>query len=299
MEAIFKRRYMLKGYTVALVTPFKNGKIDLPAFEKYVDFIADSGVSGMVVCGSTGESLALSPQEKIELIKTASSVNKKRIGLIGGIIDATTDNCVELMKQTEKYVDNFLCICPFYVKPSQRQICDHFKKLSASTSRGIILYNNPGRVAADIDFPIFEELCELENIVAIKECSPDLSRFVLWRLSVKEDFYFLSGNDNVACGALALGASGVVSASANMFPSLFAAMYNAFSEEDFETFAAFRDMLAPLHELMSVEPSPAAAKYVLSKMGLMSNELRSPLSPISEELQEQIDGLIEELSPLL
>ncbi|MDR0968228.1 MAG: 4-hydroxy-tetrahydrodipicolinate synthase [Holosporaceae bacterium] len=291
---------MLNGYIVALVTPFKNGGIDLAAFEKYVDFIADSGVSGMVVCGSTGESLSLSFQEKVELTKAAASFNKGRIKIIGGIVDAATENCVELMKQTEKYVDNFLCVCPFYIKPSQRQIYDHFKKLNDSTSRGIILYNNPSRAGADIGFDVFKRLCELKNIVAIKECSPNLSRFTLWRSAIKKDFDFLCGNDDVVCAALAMGASGVISGgTANLFPNLCVKMYNAFEEKDFETFAALRDALAPAHELMFAEPSPGAMKYALSKMKLISNEPRAPLSPISAELQTKIDELIENLRQFL
>jgi 4-hydroxy-tetrahydrodipicolinate synthase len=184
------------------------------------------------------------------------------------------------------------------VKPSQRQIFDHFKKLSESTSRGIILYNNPNRVGVDVGFDAFKRICESENVVAVKECSHDLSRFSIWRLAVKENFAFLSGNDDVACGALAMGASGVISVSANILPRLCAKMYDAFRKRDWGTFGALRDFLAPLHELMFAEPSPAPAKYALNRLKLMSNELRAPLSPISAELQTKIDALMEKLEIL-
>ncbi|MDR2158276.1 MAG: 4-hydroxy-tetrahydrodipicolinate synthase [Holosporaceae bacterium] len=286
---------MLNGYIAAIITPFKSGKIDVDAFERYVNYISNSGISGIVVCGSTGESLSLSSEEKAELIKIASSICDGKIKLIGGIIDSVTDNCVEFIRKTEKYVDSFLCICPFYVKPSQRQIYDHFKKLNDSTSRGIILYNNPGRVGASIGLDIFKKLCDLKNIVGVKECASELSRFTLWRSEVKENFDFLTGNDDVAAAALAMGASGVISVTANVAPNFCVDMYNAFKRNNFEKFAILRDMLAPLHELMFAEPNPAPAKYALSKLGFLEEELRAPLSPISSELRKKIDDLMEKL----
>jgi 4-hydroxy-tetrahydrodipicolinate synthase len=287
---------MLNGYIAAVVTPFKDGRVDIRAFEKYVYHLIGSGISGMVVCGSTGESLSLSDEEKIELIRSAAAVNRGKITLIGGAIYPTTDGCLEFIGKTKEYVNAFLCSCPFYIKPSQQQIYDFFKKLNDSTSRGIIIYNNPGRVGADIGVDVFRKLCELENIIGIKECSYDLSRFAVWRLSTKKKFGFLSGNDNTACAALAMGASGVISVSANIAPELCTRMYNAFKQNNLESFSVLRDTLMPLHELMFAEPSPAPVKYALSKLGLISNELRAPLAPISSELQSGIDRAVKGIS---
>jgi 4-hydroxy-tetrahydrodipicolinate synthase len=281
---------------VAVVTPFKNGKIDIRAFEKYIGYIIGSGISGIVVCGSTGESLSLSNEEKIELIRTAAAVNDGKIKLIGGAICTTTEDCVEFINKTEKYVDSFLCTCPFYIKPSQQQIYDYFERISDSTSRSIILYNNHERVGINIEFNLFQKLCELKNVIAIKECSSDLSRFSVWRALTKKKFNFLTGNDNTACAALAMGANGVISVSANVAPELCIRMYNAFKQNNLEGFAVLRDTLMHLHELMFAEPSPAPVKYALSRMGLISNELRAPLSPVSLELQEKINRAVEELS---
>jgi 4-hydroxy-tetrahydrodipicolinate synthase len=286
---------MLEGYVVAVVTPFRNGKVDTSAFEKYINYIINSGISGIVVCGSTGESLSLSTQEKEELIKIASEINKKKVKLIGGVIDSVTDNCVEFLKRAEEYVDYFLCICPFYIKPSQEQIYGHFKRLNDSTGRGIILYNNPGRAGANIGWDIFKKLSDLKNITAVKECAPDLSRFSLWRPKVKENFSFLTGNDDTACGALAMGACGVISVTANIVPYLCVEMYNMFQKNDIKRFGMLRDKLAPLHELVFAEPSPAPVKYALSKFGIISNELREPLSPINVDLQRKIDILVDKL----
>ncbi|MDR0677554.1 MAG: 4-hydroxy-tetrahydrodipicolinate synthase [Holosporaceae bacterium] len=284
---------MLSGYISAVITPFKNNEVDLVAFEKYISYLINSGISGIVVCGSTGESLSLSFEEKVKLLKIAFEINNGKTKIIGGIIDSSTNNCLELMKKTEKYVDNFLCICPFYVKPSQQQIYEHFKRLSENTSKGIIIYNNPQRVGTDIGFDTFQKLCAIKNIVAIKECSNILSRFSLWRKDVKEEFSFLSGNDDTACAALAMGANGIISVTANIAPTLSSKMYKAFFQNSIEKFCILRDILAPLHELMFAEPSPAPLKYALSRAGLIANELRNPLSQISPDLQKKIDNFME------
>ena len=286
---------MIGGYIAAVVTPFKDGKVDIESFEKYMNYMVSSGISGMVVCGSTGESLSLTMQEKVELVKIASRINSNRTQLFAGVIDASTQNCLELVKNTEEYVDGFLCICPFYVKPSQEQIYSHFKKISETTSKNLILYNNPSRVGTDINLDTFKRASELKNVVAIKECSSDLSRFSMWRSEVKKDFAFLTGNDDSACGAIAMGAHGVISVSANVVPELCMKMFNSFRNQDVERFSALRDMLAPLHKLMFTEPSPAPVKYALSKLGIMSDELREPLTSISSDLRAKIDDVLRKI----
>jgi 4-hydroxy-tetrahydrodipicolinate synthase len=280
---------MLSGYIVAVVTPFSGGKLDVGSFEKHVSHLMTQGVSGIVVCGSTGESLALSIFEKLELIKTTAEIIKGKINVIASVIDPMTDGCLELMRKSEEFVDHFSCICPFYLKPSQDQIFSHFKALSCCTSRGIILYNNPRRACVDIHFDTFRRLCDLKNIVAIKECITEPSRFVLWRTQVKENFCFLGGDDESACGALAMGASGIISVSANVIPGLCREMYDAFRRNDLERFGALRDATAPLHQLMFAEPSPAPAKYALHRLGFMKDELRPPLTPISVGLQRELN----------
>ncbi len=286
---------MFRGYIAAVVTPFKNRDIDFEAFEKHVEWLSGSGVTGIVVCGSTGESLSLSPKEQQYLIKVANGVVKGRIKLIGGIISSSTETCLSLMKNSEKYVDGFLCICPPYIKPTQSQIVLHFSKLSENTSKPIILYNNPSRVGTSIEREAFNSLVELKNIVAIKECSRDLTRFSLWKKDLNRDFDFLTGNDDSACGALAMGADGVISVSANVCPKLCVSAYDSFMSGDVETFAKCRDILAILNSLMFAEPSPSPVKYALSKLGIMSDEVREPLTSISVDLRRKIDEILEKL----
>lgn len=284
---------MFKGYISAVVTPFKDGNVDFQAFEKYISWLSDSGISGVVVCGSTGESLSLTVQEHADLIKVASKVVSKKIKLIGGVICSSTETCLKLMRNSEEYVDGFLCICPFYIKPSQEQIVSHFSKLNANTSKPIILYNNPKRVGTSIEKEAFDSLVKLKNIVAVKECSCDLSRFALWRKDLNKDFDFLTGNDDSAFGALAMGAVGVISVSANICPHLCVSAYDSFMRGDMQKFSHYRDALAELNSLMFAEPSPAPAKYALNRLGLMSAEVREPLTPISTELQKKIDEFLD------
>ncbi len=287
---------MFDGYIVAVVSPFQNNQLDLKSFEQYIKWLVGTGISGVVVGGSTGESLSLTLEEYTSLIRLSSEIIDKRIKLIGGVISSSTDYCLSLINSVKKYVDGFLCICPFYIKPTQKQIVSHFQRISKKTSKPIVLYNNPSRVGTSIDEQAFYELSQIDNIVAIKECSSDLSRFSLWRKNIKKDFDFLSGNDDSACGALAMGASGVISVSANIYPKLCVKVYNLFKEGNIYDFEKYRDMLAPLHKLMFSEPSPAPIKYALSKIGLMSEEVRAPLSIISSSLKAKIDSYMNMIS---
>ncbi len=287
---------MFNGYIVAVVSPFQNNQLDLKSFEQYIKWLVNTGISGVVVGGSTGESLSLTLEEYTSLIKLSSEIIDKKIKLIGGVISSSTDYSLSLINSAEKYVDGFLCICPFYIKPTQKQIINHFQKISENTSKSIILYNNPSRVGTSIDEQAFYELAQINNVVAIKECSNDLSRFSVWRKNIKTNFDFLSGNDDSACGALAMGASGVISVSANICPKLCVKAYKSFKEGNICDFEKYRDMLAPLHKLMFSEPSPAPIKYALSKIGLMSEEVRAPLSVISSSLKAKIDNYMNMIS---
>lgn len=289
---------MFRGYIAAVVTPFKGGRVDFESFGRHIKWLSNSGVSGIVVCGSTGESLSLTSQEQKDLIQFASKIVSKKIKLIGGVISPSTEVCLNLMKNSEEYVDGFLCICPPYIKPTQTQIVAHFSKLNAETAKPIILYNNPSRVGTSIEREAFNYLSKLKNIVAIKECAHDLSRFTMWRKGLSRDFDFLTGNDDSAFGALAMGAVGVISVSANVCPRLCVLAYDAFMRGDMTVFAKYRDDLASLHSLMFAEPSPAPAKYALRRLEIIaSEEVREPLTSISDGLRQKIDEFLGEIVP--
>jgi 4-hydroxy-tetrahydrodipicolinate synthase len=285
---------MLKGYIPAVVTPFRGGKIDFEALEKYICHIVhDCGISRIVVCGSTGESLSLSPEEKVELIRVAKGACNSAAKVITGVISPITEDCKTFMKAVEDVSDEFLCICPFYIRPSQEQIHNHFKELSKSTDRKIILYNNPGRVGTSINIDTYKKLAEINNVVATKECDPDVSIFSTLKQGVGDKLIALSGNDDTACQALELGAAGVISVTAGVAPKLCLKMFEAINRGDVTEFGVMRDLLSPLHSLLFAEPSPAPVKYVLNKLGFMQNELRMPLNVIGHELMRRLDEFIE------
>ncbi len=286
---------MFCGYLAAVVTPFRDYNVDFPAFEKYIDFLINSGISGIVVCGTTGESTALSHDEKCLLIKKAAELTSGRVKLVAGVMEPITETCCNYVREFEKYVDGFLCICPYYLRPSQDQLYEHFKCISENTESEIIIYNIPHRTGVTLSFDTFKRLCKLKNISGIKDCTGNLAVFTTWRREIGESVSFLSGNDDTGCAALAMGASGVISVSANVVPKMCAEMYNSFREADLRRFCELRDALAPIHDLMFAEPSPGPAKYALSKLGLMKNELRRPLSVISGETQREIDAAMRKL----
>ncbi|MDR0630719.1 MAG: 4-hydroxy-tetrahydrodipicolinate synthase, partial [Holosporales bacterium] len=263
------------------------------AFEKYISYIVGSGISGIVVCGSTGEALSLSKKEKIELVRLASNICHGKINIIAGIINSVTDECIEFIKSVENIVDGFLCICPFYIKPSQEQIYSHFEALSRATNREIILYNNPSRVGTSITLETYKKLSYISNIVATKECSHDLSVFSAWRKEIGNDFKFLSGNDDTAFEAFSQGAYGAVSVTANVAPKLCVKMFEMFKQNNIKELERLRDILTPLHSMLFTEPTPAPVKYILSRNGLIKNELRRPLTSITKTLENKINLFIE------
>lgn len=287
---------MFTGYIPAVVTPFKEKEVDLEAFRKYINWLITAGVNGVVVCGSTGESISLSMDEKKSLVETAVEVSAGRAPVVAGVISASTDDAIRQAKMYEKVgADALLCVCPFYVKPTQEGLINHFTKLHQSTVLPIIIYNNPGRTAVDIKVDTLRKLASLERIVALKEASSDLSRFLCWRQHVKSDFSFLSGNDDTFCGALALGAHGTISVTCNVIPDICVEIFKALEEKDFARFCTLRDKIMNVHSLMFSEPSPAPAKYALSLRGVMTEEVREPLLPLTPETKNKIKYELEKL----
>ena len=280
---------MFSGYIPAVVSPFADGYVDIQSFEKYINWLVNSGISGVVVCGSTGESISLSQMERSQLVRSAVNVVNKKVPVIAGVINSITDDCVKQAREFEKCgADALLCVCPFYLKPTQEAIYEHFKAIHEATSTPMIIYNNPGRTAVDLKLETLRRLASLERIVGLKEASSDIARFLTWRQHVKSSFKFLSGNDDTFCGALALGAHGTISVTANVVPELCANLYKAWKEKDFVRFERLRDKICDLHNLMFIEPSPAPAKYALSLMGVMKEEVRGPLCPLTEQSKAKI-----------
>lgn len=280
---------MFTGYIPAVVSPFFDNSVDVTAFEKYINWLIKSGVNGVVVCGSTGESIALTAEERRVLVTSAVRVAEKKVPVIAGIINAVTEACVIQAKEYEKCgADALLCVCPYYLKPTQEGVYEHFKTIHDAVSIPIILYNNPGRTSIDIKLDTLRKLASLERIMGLKEASSDVARFLLWRQQVKPGFSFLSGNDDTFCGALALGASGAISVTANVLPEVCSNLYRAWTDRDMVKFEKLRDKIQNVHQLLFVEPSPSPVKYALSLMGVMQDTVRAPLLKLTDQTKARI-----------
>lgn len=291
---------MFKGNFVAIVTPFMNGKCDFEAYARLVNWIIDNGVDGIVVCGTTGESLTLSKVERSGLVKETVNFVNKRVPVIVGVASPSTREVIEQMDDVQKYdIDGIMALCPFYIKPTQEGIFQHFKAVSENTNLPVIIYDNPGRTAVEISVSTLERLMIFNNIVAIKEASSDLTKFVLLRQRMKPGFSLLSGNDDTFAAALNMGAVGVVSVTANVAPKYCAELYKCWVNKDMEGFEKRRDRLMPLHRAMFCESNPIPVKYALSLLGIIRNEIRAPLTTISSSNEQIIRRSMQNLGLII
>jgi 4-hydroxy-tetrahydrodipicolinate synthase len=274
---------MFKGSLVALLTPFKDQKIDELKFQTLVEWHLQEGTHGLVPCGTTGEGLMLNHAEKKRLIEMCVRTANSRIPVIPVTSAVTTEETIALTRQAQQAGANAaLIVPPYYVRPSQEAVYQHYKAIHDAIDFPIMLYNNPIRSAVDIQLPTLERLSKLPNIVGLKEANSDLSRPAWLRLIVGEAFSQLSGNDDTTAAFLAQGGHGSISSTANIAPRLCAEQFNAWEKGDLMAFHRLRDTLQPLHSAMCVETNPTPVKYAASLLNLASEELRRPLMPISE-----------------
>jgi 4-hydroxy-tetrahydrodipicolinate synthase len=218
-----------------------------------------------------------------------------RIPIAAGVITTTTRDASQQAKEAEKSgADALLAITPFYIKPSPEGLYNHFYTLHEATSLPIILYNNPGRTGIDLDLNTLEKLMQLPRLMALKEASPHFTRILSWRRHLRSDFSFMAGDDESAPAFLALGGDGIISVTANIAPKLCTELYNAWINADLGTFASIRDRLAPLHRALFMEPNPCPTKYALSVMGIIRDEVRLPLLPVTEPGQFILRRVLQE-----
>jgi len=286
-----------KGSGVALVTPFNKDKsIDFNALRKLVQLQIEGGTDFLVVQGTTGESPVLTWDEKLEVLKTVQEENNGRLKIVFGIGGNNTVAIGETLKNLPAGIDGILSVSPYYNKPTQRGIIEHYKYIAACTRLPIILYNVPGRTGSNMLPETTLELAKIENIVAMKEASGNMEQIMeLVRLKL-EGFDILSGDDAITMPLIATGVSGVISVVANAFPEKFNAMVHAAIKEDLPTARKHHFDLLPVTKMMFEEGNPGGVKVALEERGIMSAELRMPLSPVSDSLRMR---LIEETKRLL
>jgi len=281
---------MFKGSFVALVTPFKNGELDIEAFNNLIEWHIASGTHGLIPCGTTGETPTLTNDEQKLLIETCIKTVNGRIPVIAGTGSNSTEEAINMSCYAEKAgADAILVVTPYYNKPRQEGMYEHFKMLHDKTNLPIILYNVPSRTGVNLAVDTVIRLAKLERIVGIKDATPDLSRPLELHRELGDSFTLFSGEDSTVAAFLAQGGDGCISVTANVAPKLCSELHEAWQEKDFETFERIRDLLLPLHKNLFAEPNPAPAKYCLSVLGKINEDIRSPLFPISDDTRKKLD----------
>lgn len=283
---------MFKGSITALITPFHaDGTIDWKAFENFVEWQIDQGVHGVVPVGTTGESPTLSHKEHKQVVKKCVDVVAGRVPVIAGTGSNNTTEALEFTAEAKADgADAALVVVPYYNKPTQEGLYQHFKALNDAVDIPQIIYNVPGRTVADISNETIARLAELPNIVGMKDATADLARPLALRRMIGENFAYLTGEDASTTAYLAQGGHGCISVSANVAPNLCAEVHNAWQKGDIASMAKCRDTLGPLHEAMFVESSPAPVKYAVSQLGFCSDFVRQPLLPATDACRQIVDN---------
>jgi len=288
-----------EGVFVPNVTPFKDGEIDEDSLRRLVDHIIDGGASGLIPCGTTGESAALSHDEHIDVIRIVVDQVSGRVPVVAGIGTNDTRESISLLEGAEKLdVQGYLVVCPYYNRPSQDGIIAHFRAVSEVTDRPVLLYNIPMRTGRNIDVSTVVELSRIPNIVGIKDASADINQ-TMNIIARTKNFLVLSGEDHLLFSICCLGGHGGIMASAHVLPGEFLALCNAARDGDQEEARRLHYHLLPLVRVMFKEPNPAPAKAAMKLMGVIeSDEMRLPLMSVSAACREDISGVLHGLKLL-
>lgn len=285
------------GSGVALVTPFNaDFSINFEAVRKLVRLQIEGGTDFLVVQGTTGESPTLSQEEKMQLLKTVIDENKGRLKIVYGVGGNNTIAVGETLKKVPAGVDGILSVSPYYNKPTQKGILEHFKYISTCTHLPIILYNVPGRTGSNMLAETTLELAKISNVVAMKEASGNMEQIMeLIRLR-PEGFGILSGDDAITMPLIAAGADGVISVVANALPEKFSKMVHASQAEELATARKAHYDLLPITKMFFEEGNPGGVKVALSVRGIMDETMRLPLMPVSDGLRARITAETKKLT---
>lgn len=288
---------MFKGSITALVTPFKGDNLDENAYEKFIDFQISNGTHGIVPCGTTGESPTISHEEHKRLIEIAVKSSGGKVPVIAGTGSNSTDEAVDMTKFAESAkADAALVVTPYYNKPTQEGLYQHYKQINDNCGIPIIIYNIPGRSVVDMSVDTMARLYELKNIVGVKDATGDLDRASQQKQKMGDDFIMLSGNDENVYEFNKRGGVGCISVSANVAPKLCSDFQNlSLAKKDDEAKNLFEKLL-PLHDVMFVESNPTPAKYSLSLMGMMHQDVRLPLVTAEQSSKDKIEAVLKSLS---
>jgi len=290
-----KEVLMFKGSIVAIVTPFKEGKVDEEAYRRLIEFQIENGTSAVVPCGTTGESATLSVEEHKGVIDIAVEAVNKRVPVIAGTGGNSTREAIELTEHAKKAgADATLQVTPYYNKPTQEGLYQHFKAIAKAVPLPQVLYNVPGRTSVNMLPETVARLAELPEVVAIKEASGSLGQMAEIVRLAGDNITLLSGDDNVTLPVLSIGGKGVVSVVANIAPRDTSDMVDFWEEGDVEKAKALFYKLFPLCQAMFYETNPIPVKTSLALMGKIKDEMRLPLSPMAPSNLEKLKNALQE-----
>ena len=282
---------MFKGSYPALITPFTNGELDLETLKKIVEWHIGEGTNGFVPVGTTGESPTLSHEEHETVVEEVVKASAGRVPVIAGAGSNNTLEAIRFAQHAEKVgADGILVVTPYYNKPTQRGLIAHFTAVHDCCELPIIIYNIPGRSVIDMTPETMGELAKLPRIVGVKDATGDLARPSQQRATCGGDFIQLSGEDATALGFNAHGGVGCISVTANVAPKLCAEFQAATLAGDYAKALEYQDKLMPLHEAIFVEPGLVGAKYAMSRLGMCNEEVRLPLTGLTDATKAQIDA---------
>jgi 4-hydroxy-tetrahydrodipicolinate synthase len=280
---------MLKGSLVALITPFRDGKVDEKAFQSFVEWQIEQGTEGVVPCGTTGESPTLSHAEHKRVVELCIEVAKGKIPVVAGAGSNSTEEAIDFTRHARQAgADAALIVTPYYNKPTQEGLYQHYKAINDAVDLPIIIYNIPPRCVIDMSVATMARLAKLPNIVGVKDATNDLARPLRTRATIGQDFAMLSGEDVTAIAFMAQGGDGCISVTANVAPRACAAMHQAWRRGETAAAMKINERLLPLHDALFCETSPGPVKYAASLLGKSTPDVRLPLVPASAQAQEQV-----------
>jgi 4-hydroxy-tetrahydrodipicolinate synthase len=282
-----------QGSITALITPFKDGKIDAKSFQRLVEWQIDQGTHGLVPVGTTGESPTLTHDEHKRVVELCIEAAAGRVPVIAGAGSNCTAEAVELTRHAKQAgADGVLVVTPYYNKPTQEGLYLHYKAVNDCAEIPILIYNIPGRSVVDMSVETMVRLFKLANIVGVKDATANMARASQQRATLGADFVQLSGEDATALGFMAHGGQGCISVTANVAPALCSEFQLACLGGNFKRALELQDRLMPLHDALFVESNPGPVKYAAEKLGLCSSETRLPLAPMTQASKAKVDAAL-------
>ncbi len=284
----------LTGVWLPVITPFKNGKIDYQSYKRLIEYYSAKGISGIIPLGTTGEIPTISDDEFEEIIDKTLECNVKQLPIYVGVGGNCTAKVINKLRLVHKYnIQGILSVCPYYNKPGQEGIYQHFSSIAKETDLNIIIYNIPYRTGVNIENDTIHRLAALPNIIGLKDASGDIKQTTTLLMNPPKDFSILTGEDILFYSTLALGGQGGILASAHLNTEKFVEVYQRLKENNHEAALTVWRQLYDFIPLLFKEPNPAPIKYCLNKQGIIASpEIRLPLTEISDSLKKTLDRFI-------